>query len=52
MGDYTSPWMNEELAIVRDQTRRFLEREMLPHREKWEAAGVVDRAAARALTML
>tara|TARA_R110002110_G_scaffold1531_7_gene6836 strand:+ start:1904 stop:3061 length:1158 start_codon:yes stop_codon:yes gene_type:complete len=45
MGDYTSPWMNEELAIVRDQTRRFLEREMLPHREKWEAAGVVDRAA-------
>lgn len=47
MSAYVSPWMTEELSILREQTRRFLEREFVPHREAWEAAGVVDREAWR-----
>jgi acyl-CoA dehydrogenase len=39
--------MTEELSILRDQTRRFLERELAPHRERWEKAGVVDQDAWR-----
>jgi acyl-CoA dehydrogenase len=39
-----SPWMTEELSILREQVRRFLERELVPHRERWEKEGVVDRA--------
>lgn len=45
MSENLSPWMSEELVILRDQARRFLEREMVPHRERWEQAGVVDREA-------
>lgn len=45
MSETLSPWMSEELVILRDQSRRFLEREMVPHRERWEQAGVVDREA-------
>lgn len=45
MSENLSPWMSEELVILRDQSRRFLEREMVPHRERWEQAGVVDREA-------
>lgn len=33
----------EEHDMFRDAYRTFLEREMVPHREKWEAAGIVDR---------
>lgn len=47
MTEHVSPWMTEELSIVRDQARRFLEREMTPHRERWEEAGVVDLDAWR-----
>ncbi len=47
MSPYVSPWMTEELSILREQTRRFLEREFVPHREAWEKAGVVDREAWR-----
>ena len=45
MGGEISPWMTEELSILRDQVRRFLEREFVPCRERWEEAGVVDREA-------
>lgn len=34
----------EEHAMFRDAYRTFLEREMVPYREKWEAAGIVDRS--------
>lgn len=47
MSPYVSPWMTEELNILREQVRRFLEREFVPHREAWEKAGVVDRDAWR-----
>lgn len=40
-----SPWMDEELHIMRDAVRRFLEREFVPHMEKWEKQGYVDRDA-------
>ena len=45
MNEPVSPWMTEELSIVREQVRRFLEREFTPHRERWEREGVVDRDA-------
>ena len=40
-----SPWLNEELNILRDAVRRFLEKEFAPHNEKWESQGFVDREA-------
>jgi alkylation response protein AidB-like acyl-CoA dehydrogenase len=33
----------EEHEMFREAFRTFLERELVPHREKWEAAGVIDR---------
>jgi len=42
-----SPWMTEELSILREQTRRFLERELVPEREHWEKDGVVGQDAWR-----
>ena len=45
MGEHPSPWMTEELSILREQVRRFLEREFAPHRERWDREGVVDREA-------
>lgn len=39
--------MTEELSILREQVRRFLEREMVPHCEQWDREGVVARDAWR-----
>ncbi|MEI7888589.1 MAG: acyl-CoA dehydrogenase family protein [Actinomycetes bacterium] len=33
----------EEHEMFREAFRTFLERELVPHRDKWEAAGVIDR---------
>ncbi len=38
---------SDEHALFRDAVRRFLEREVLPHQERWNAAGSVDREAWR-----
>ncbi|MCP5432352.1 MAG: acyl-CoA dehydrogenase family protein [Alphaproteobacteria bacterium] len=38
-------WMSEEVAIFREQTLRFFERELAPHNEKWLEQGRVDRWA-------
>jgi alkylation response protein AidB-like acyl-CoA dehydrogenase len=35
--------MTEELRMLREQVRRFVEREVAPHGEKWEADGMVPR---------
>ena len=43
--NYESPWMDEELHIMRDAVRKFIEREFIPHMEKWEKQGFVDREA-------
>src|SRR5579859_1694135 len=34
----------EELAIFRDATRKFMEREIAPHAARWRKQGCVDRA--------
>ena len=42
-----SPWMDEELRIMREAVGRFLEKEFVPHMEKWEKQGRIDRDAWR-----
>ncbi|MCW5750828.1 MAG: acyl-CoA dehydrogenase family protein [Alphaproteobacteria bacterium] len=37
----------EEHELFRDQVRRFVEREIVPHHEEWEEAGIVPRSAWR-----
>lgn len=37
------PWMDDEMAMLQDAAARFLQKEMTPHLEKWEAQGFVDR---------
>jgi len=43
-----SPWINEDLALLRDSVARFAKRELTPHAERWEALKCVDRDAWRA----
>jgi len=43
--DHVSPWMNEELHILRDAVAKFYDREFVPLMPKWEEQGVVDRDA-------
>ncbi len=33
-----------EHQLFRDQVRRFFERELIPHLERWEEEGIIDRA--------
>jgi acyl-CoA dehydrogenase len=40
-------WMTEDLDIFRASARKLIEREFVPHFEKWHAQGMVDRAAWR-----
>jgi acyl-CoA dehydrogenase len=42
-----SPWMNEELEILRASARKFYEREFLSQDETWRKQGYVDRDAWR-----
>lgn len=43
--NHESPWMDEELRIMRSAVRKFIEKEFVPHIEKWEKQGYVDRDA-------
>ncbi len=43
--NYQSPWMDEELSIMRDAVRKFFEREFVPEMPKWEKQGYIDRDA-------
>lgn len=43
--NYSPPWMDEELSILRDAARKFFTTELAPQQETWEANGIVDRAA-------
>ncbi len=45
LDDHNSPWMDEELRIMRDSVARFLQKEFVPLMEKWEKQGFVDRDA-------
>jgi acyl-CoA dehydrogenase len=33
----------EELTLFRDSVRRFLEKEVVPNRDRWRREGMVDR---------
>jgi len=44
---YKSPWLNEELEILQDAVKKFYEKEFVPHVEKWNEQGFVDRDAWR-----
>ncbi|MCR5873449.1 acyl-CoA dehydrogenase family protein [Phenylobacterium sp. J426] len=39
---------DEDLNVFRDQVRKFFERELHPHLDRWEAEGIVDRQFWRA----
>ncbi|MDT8429157.1 MAG: acyl-CoA dehydrogenase family protein [Pseudomonadales bacterium] len=43
--DYTPPWMDEELQILRESVRRFYHKEFVPLVPKWDQQGCVDRDA-------
>lgn len=40
-----SPWMSEDVVMLQNSVTRLLEKEFLPHRERWEREGIVDRAS-------
>lgn len=40
---YRSPWMNDELDNLRTTARRFFEKEVAPHAERWRQQGKFDR---------
>ena len=40
-----SPWMDEELSIMRGAVRKFIEKEFTPVAKKWEEQGFVAREA-------
>ncbi|MFN2165830.1 MAG: acyl-CoA dehydrogenase family protein, partial [Anaerolineae bacterium] len=42
---YESPWLNDELRILQDASRKFFEQEFRPLNDKWIAQGKVDRDA-------
>jgi alkylation response protein AidB-like acyl-CoA dehydrogenase len=37
-------FFTDEHRLFRDQVRRFLERELVPHLDRWEEEGIIDRA--------
>ncbi len=43
MQTYKSPWVNEELDMLRETARRFFEREVAPHAERWRKNKIIDR---------
>jgi acyl-CoA dehydrogenase len=42
--DGLSPFYNDSHILWRDQLRRFLDREIIPHIDEWEAAGELPRS--------
>src|SRR3954466_6816028 len=37
-------WMTEDLVLLEEQARRFLESEFVPHVEKWTEDGIMERS--------
>ena len=37
-------WMTEDLVLLEEQARRFLDAELVPHIERWNKAGMMDRS--------
>lgn len=46
---YRYPWMTEEMDAFRDQVRRFIAAELVPHLADWRRQGFVPRETWRAL---
>jgi acyl-CoA dehydrogenase len=40
---YRHAWMDEDIEAFRDQARRYIEREMVPHLEGWRRQGFIPR---------
>ena len=36
-------WMTEDLVLLEEQARRFLNAELVPHVERWTKDGIMDR---------
>jgi alkylation response protein AidB-like acyl-CoA dehydrogenase len=49
MNPYESPWMDDDLRMLREAVSRFVETEMLPHEPRWRAQHHVDRETWRAV---
>ncbi len=47
MKPYESPWMDDDLRMLREAVSRFVETEMLPHEARWRKQKHVDQATWR-----
>ena len=47
MQPYESPWMDDDLRMLREAVSRFVESEMVPHEARWRAQHHVDRETWR-----
>jgi acyl-CoA dehydrogenase len=45
--NYQSPWLDDELNILRDAAGRFFDQEFVPHLPRWLEQGELDRDAWR-----
>ena len=41
--NYQPSWMNEELTVLQDQVKRFIDEEVAPNQERWYEQGYTDR---------
>ncbi|MEX3978477.1 acyl-CoA dehydrogenase family protein [Paraburkholderia sp. EG287A] len=47
MAEYRSPWITDDLVLFQDSIRKFIERELMPHEERWWKQQHVDREVWR-----
>ena len=43
--NYSSPWLNDELSLLRDAAAKFFTTQLAPANERWIEQGQVDRDA-------
>ena len=43
--NYTSPWLTDELVLLRDAAAKFFSTELAPQNERWVEQGQADREA-------
>ncbi|WP_122072645.1 acyl-CoA dehydrogenase family protein [Pseudophaeobacter sp. EL27] len=43
MTAHISPWMDDELTMLQESLREFYAKEMVPHEERWQKQGHIDR---------
>jgi acyl-CoA dehydrogenase len=49
MKPYESPWMDDDLRVLRESVSRFVDTEMMPHEPRWRQQHHVDRSTWRAV---